>query len=59
MTMERQIGLLLDLIFDVATRDEPKKVIQQKILDMVDKNDRYTEPFLEFLSWFKVVETEE
>jgi hypothetical protein len=59
MTMQQQIGLLLDLIFDLATRDESPKVIQAKILDIIAKNDRYEEPFAEFISWFKVTETDE
>jgi hypothetical protein len=57
--MEKQIGLMLDLIFDVATRDEPKGLIQKKILDMISMNGRYEEPFTEFISWFKIEEEEE
>ena len=59
MTMQKQIGLMLDLIFDVATRDEPAGVRVKMILDMISKNDRYEEPFAEFISWFKMSEVEE
>ncbi len=57
--MEKQIGLMLDIIFDVATRDEPARVRQAMILKMINNNDRLEEPFAEFISWFKITETEE
>ena len=57
--MQKQIGLMLDLIFDVATREESAGVKVKMILDMISKNDRYEEPFAEFISWFKMSEVEE
>jgi len=59
VTMQKQIGLMLDLIFDVATREESAGVKVKMILDMISKNDRYEEPFAEFISWFKMSEVEE
>ena len=59
MTMQKQIGILLDLVFDVVGRDESTKQKQAMILDMIEKNDRYEDPFTEFISWFKIEEGEE
>jgi hypothetical protein len=58
MVIEKQLGMLLELIFDVANRPEAAFYKQQRILQMIEHNDKYEAPFLEFMSWFKVVEVE-
>jgi hypothetical protein len=58
MTIEKQIGLLLSLIFDIVNRPESPAKKQAKIIQMMEGNERFEEPFAEFISWFKMVEEE-
>ena len=56
MTMNKQIGLLLDLISDIVGRDESSSKKRDAVLKMLEVNDRYEPAFTEFLTWFKLVE---
>jgi hypothetical protein len=58
MDIEKQIGIVLDVIFDIVEQDEPAEQKVKKILKYLDGNDRLNEAFGEFISWFKLEEGE-
>jgi hypothetical protein len=57
MNIEKQIGIILDVIHDLVENDEAtkdEKVIA--IMKAVEANDRLGDAFSELISWFKMVE---
>jgi hypothetical protein len=58
MKIEQQIGVILDVIFDVVQREEPKEHKINMIVKHCEGNDRLGDAFAEFISWFKLEEGE-
>ena len=56
MKIEQQIGVVLDVIFDIVERDEPTAIKVEKIVRACEQNDRLGDAFGEFVSWFKLEE---
>jgi len=59
MTMQDQIGILADVIFDIVERDESQDLKSDAILKYLDGNDRLAQAFIEFITWFKPVEEDD
>jgi hypothetical protein len=56
--IEQQIGVVLDVIFDIVEREETRDEKVIKIMKALEGNDRIFDAFSEFISWFKMEEGE-
>jgi len=56
MTMDKQIGMLLDIIHDIVERDEHATYKRDAIIKKLEVNERFEKAFTEFLTWFKLIE---